>query len=294
VEILDDGLHLPARASGDLAAQDHRELVGLTDGAIGVQQALAQFVESGPPVKDQVVAVLDLGEEQPMPTAGLGAFPRGEERGEAGEPFLAAVRQVARRQRVGEFLEALRDPALQEGIATLLEVDAFRPEFVGQPVVLVQTEAGREGEIRAHADEHPAPAGIVHVEVVLHDPALRELEMPAIRGLVPVGNEDPRGFAGLEDDDHRVGRGAPEVGLDKFVAPPGGRVQEGHAPGARPVLNPVVELGGDVAPRIPGHELVLPVAVENPMTRSGCWNGWITALSRIRSKHRYPNRMLPW
>jgi hypothetical protein len=147
---------------------------------------------------------------------------------------------------------------------TLLEVDAFRPEFVGQPVVLVQTEAGREGEIRAHADEHPAPAGIVHVEVVLHDPALRELEMPAIRGLVPVGNEDPRGFAGLEDDDHRVGRGAPEVGLDKFVAPPGGRVQEGHAPGARPVLNPVVELGGDVAPRIPGHELVLPVAVEKP------------------------------
>jgi hypothetical protein len=126
VEILDDGRQLPVIAAGDPAPEDHRELVGLADGAIGVQPPLAKFVESGPPVKDQVVAVLNLGEEQPMPTAGLGAFPRGEERGEAGEPFLAAARQVARRQRVGEFLEALQDPALQEGIATLREVDAFR------------------------------------------------------------------------------------------------------------------------------------------------------------------------
>ena len=81
-------------------------LFGLADGAVGVEQTLAQLVECGPPMKDQVVAEFDLREEQPVLTAGLLALSLGEERGEAGQPFLAAARQILGGQGVGQFLEA--------------------------------------------------------------------------------------------------------------------------------------------------------------------------------------------
>jgi hypothetical protein len=48
---------------GDLAAEDDGDLVRLTDGAVGVEETVSQLVERGAPVKDQVVAVLDLREE---------------------------------------------------------------------------------------------------------------------------------------------------------------------------------------------------------------------------------------
>jgi hypothetical protein len=41
---------------GELATKDNRDLVGLADGAVGVEQTLAQLVEGGPPTKDQIVA----------------------------------------------------------------------------------------------------------------------------------------------------------------------------------------------------------------------------------------------
>jgi hypothetical protein len=52
----------------DLAAEDDGDLVRLADGAVGVEQTLTQLVERGAPVKDQVVAVLDLREEQAVLT----------------------------------------------------------------------------------------------------------------------------------------------------------------------------------------------------------------------------------
>lgn len=82
-------------------------------------------------MKDQVVAVLDLGEEQAMPASRLGPLPRGEEGREPGQPLIPAGAQVMRRQRVSEFLEALGGPALGDGIGTLLEVDALGSEPIG-------------------------------------------------------------------------------------------------------------------------------------------------------------------
>jgi len=91
VHVFDLGLKLAAVLLGDLAPEDDRDLVRLSDRAVGVEKALAQLVEGGSPMKDQVVAEFDLGEEQPMLTASLSAFSFAEERGEASEPFVAAA-----------------------------------------------------------------------------------------------------------------------------------------------------------------------------------------------------------
>jgi hypothetical protein len=41
--------------------------------------------------------------------------------------------------------------------------------------VLVEADPCREGEIRAHADEHWAPVLVVQIEVILIDPTLLTL-----------------------------------------------------------------------------------------------------------------------
>src|ERR1700724_2374375 len=77
----------------DLAAEDDGDLVRPTDGAVCVQQTLTQLVERGAPVKDQVVAVLDLREEQAVLTPRLFALSFGKERGEASQPFLTTFKR---------------------------------------------------------------------------------------------------------------------------------------------------------------------------------------------------------
>jgi hypothetical protein len=84
VEILDDGLPFAAVVLGHLATEDRGDRVGPSDGAIGVEQTLAEAVQSCTPAEDEVVAVLDLGKEQAMLATGLLAFALGEERGEGG------------------------------------------------------------------------------------------------------------------------------------------------------------------------------------------------------------------
>jgi len=66
VHVLDLGLQLAPIVPGDLAAEDDRDLVRLSDGSIGVKQAFAEHVECCTATKDEVVAELDLREEQPV------------------------------------------------------------------------------------------------------------------------------------------------------------------------------------------------------------------------------------
>ena len=82
-------------------------------------------------MEHQVVAELGLGEEQPMPATGLIALSRGEERRETGEPLLAAGNEVARAQRVGQFLQALGPGAPHERVRSLLKVDALLAHPIG-------------------------------------------------------------------------------------------------------------------------------------------------------------------
>src|SRR5258708_262629 len=76
-------------------------------------------------MEDEVVAIFDLREEQPMLAARMLALPCSEEGREVRQPLLATGHQIARGERVGEFLQAIGNCAFQEGIGGLLESDAF-------------------------------------------------------------------------------------------------------------------------------------------------------------------------
>jgi hypothetical protein len=64
LQILDDGLKFSLVLLGDLATEDHGDLLGLADGTIGIQQSLTELIHCGSPVKDQVVTVFNLREEE--------------------------------------------------------------------------------------------------------------------------------------------------------------------------------------------------------------------------------------
>ena len=60
VHVLDLGLQLASIVLGDLAAEDHRDLIRLSDGSIGVEKTLAELVQGRAATEDEVVAELDL------------------------------------------------------------------------------------------------------------------------------------------------------------------------------------------------------------------------------------------
>jgi hypothetical protein len=175
MQVLDFGLQLAAIELADLAAEDGGDLVRLADGAIGVEEPLAQLVEGGAAMEDQIVAELGLREEQSMPAAGFFPLRCGEERREAGKPLLAATDKIVRGQLIGEFLQPFGVGATHEGVRRLPEVDAFLAHPVGEPMMLVEADPRRERQVGTHAHEHATPLRIIDVEVVLNDPALGEL-----------------------------------------------------------------------------------------------------------------------
>src|SRR5438067_11670210 len=118
-----------------------------------------------------------------MLAACLSALSFAEERGEAGQPFLAAARQILGSQGIGQLLETLRCAAAQKSIRALLEIEVLLMHPLGQPVMLIETDPRRERQIRAHANKHPAPAPVVDIEVVLYHPAVGDLKVPPIHPL---------------------------------------------------------------------------------------------------------------
>jgi hypothetical protein len=85
-------------------------------------------------------------------------------------------------------------------------------------VVLIEAHSGSKRKVWAQADEHSSPAGIVEVEVVLDDPALRHLEVPTIILLVAVSDQYPAWLTGSEDGYDLVRLGLLEVRVDEIVA----------------------------------------------------------------------------
>jgi len=100
-------LQLTAIVLGDLAAKDDGDLVGLTDGAVGVQESLAQGIKGNAPMENEIIAILDLSKEQTMLTTGLFALLFREEGSEAVQPLATADQQIVRGQRIGEILKPL-------------------------------------------------------------------------------------------------------------------------------------------------------------------------------------------
>src|SRR6266576_1988912 len=104
---------------GDLAAKDHRDLLRLSDGSIGVEQTLTELVQGRTTAEDEVVAEFDLREEQSVSATGLFSLSCSEKGCEVRN------HQISRNERVGERLQAIGCRAFEEGIGELLESDAF-------------------------------------------------------------------------------------------------------------------------------------------------------------------------
>ena len=141
IKVFNDGLKLTGIGRGDFAAEDDGELVGLANGPVGIQQPFSQLVQGGTPPEDEIVAVLDLREEQAVLAAGLFAFFLGEERRQIGQPLLSALDQVVGGQGVGQFLQGFGIATAEESIAALAEADALFSQTQPQPVMLIQTNS---------------------------------------------------------------------------------------------------------------------------------------------------------
>ena len=90
VHVLDLGLQLSPMVLANPAAEDDCNLVGLSDCSICVEQPFTEIVQCRAATEDEVVAKLDLREEQPVLTAGLLPLFCSEEGGKATQPLLAA------------------------------------------------------------------------------------------------------------------------------------------------------------------------------------------------------------
>src|SRR3984893_8775022 len=122
IKIFNDGLQLSLVVFSDLATKDHGNFFRLADGAIGIQQSLAELIKCRPPVKDQVVAIFDLSKEEPVLTARFLTFAFFEEWSQTGKPFLPATQQVVGGQGICQFLKLVRMAAFEECIRALLKI----------------------------------------------------------------------------------------------------------------------------------------------------------------------------
>ena len=80
IQIFDDRLKLSLVVLCDLATEDGGDFAGLADRPVGIQQSLPELIQCGPAVKNEIVAILHLGEEEPVLAARFFAFAVFEER----------------------------------------------------------------------------------------------------------------------------------------------------------------------------------------------------------------------
>jgi hypothetical protein len=179
----------------------------------------------------------------------------------APEPLLPAAFEIARRERIGEGLEPDRVAAGQKHVPRLPEAYPLGLHPLGEPVMLIDAQPRGEGKVRTDADEHPAPLAIEQVEVVLDGPAPFVFQMPAV--VLADSDQDARGLAGFQNDDHVVRIGPPKVRVDEVVAPLlRRRVQHRHAPCRSAGRHPVLVLRRGIAEHRFTHGVALAVGVE--------------------------------
>ncbi len=145
--------------------------------------------------------------------------------------------------------------ASEERIGTLLKIDALAAHAVSQPMVLIEANARCKGQIGTDANKHATPVLVVNVKVILHDPTLRQLKVPAV--FCADGNHDPSWFPGFENDHYVIFLGVLKVRIDKVITPSLRGIQNGRAPFLAPVLDPVLKLLGDIAPAVASNPFAL-------------------------------------
>src|SRR6266446_10682712 len=150
--------------------------------------------------------------------------------------------------------------AFEESIGRLLKIDPFCAHPVGHPVMLVEADARCKGQIGTDSYEHPTPALVVDVEVVLHDPALRQLQMPTV--FSADRDHDPSRFPGFENHHDLIDLGVLKVWVDKVITPSLRCIQNGRAPFLATVLDPVLKLLGDIAQTVSRDSLALAIGIK--------------------------------
>ena len=162
----------------------------------------------------------------------------------------------------GELLEAFGLSASREGIGTLLEVDALLTHAVGQPMMLIEADAGGERQVGTDADKHPSPLPVVDIEVVLDDPAVGDLKVPSVRLAVADRRHDARWLTRFENDHDGIEVCAFEIWIDEVVAAAFRGVGNRYVALLRPPFQPALKLVGNVPQHVPAHRVKLPVGVE--------------------------------
>ena len=90
--------------ASDAPAEDQGEFVGLTNGAIGVEQPLLESIDGGATTEDQIVAKFYLCEKHSVLNPGVLSFLGGEKGGEMGQPFLCTGDQIVGREGIRKDL----------------------------------------------------------------------------------------------------------------------------------------------------------------------------------------------
>src|SRR5262252_1598526 len=172
--------------------------------------------------------------------------------------------QVTRSRGLSELASSCRRSGaahFKKALASCLNPTSFA-QAVGQPMVLVEADAGGERKVGADAHEHSSPVPVIDVKVVLNDPALRELEVPSVRELVADGSHDAGGFASFEDDHDCIGLGPFEIRVDEFVTTAFRRLHDRNVALGGPLVHPALKLVDDAAQGIPRHRVELAICVE--------------------------------
>ena len=160
-------------------------------------------------------------------------------------------------------------------------------------MMLIEADAGGERRIGTDADEHPPPLPVVDIEIILDDPAVGDLQMPAVRFTVAYCRHDARWFARLEDNHDSIRVCPFEIGIDKVIATTLRSLYHWDVALFRPLLQPALKLLGNVPEHMPAHRIKLPVGIEEADDAFGLLERLIKPFSRMRSKQRYCHRMLP-
>ena len=101
---------------------------------------------------------------------------------------------------------------------------------------------------------------VVNVKVILHDPTLRQLKVPAV--FCADGSHDPSWFPGFENDHYVIFLGVLKVRIDKVITPSLRGIQNGRAPFLAPVLDPVLKLLGDIAQAVASNPFALSIGIK--------------------------------
>ena len=130
--------------------------------------------------KIEIVAVLDLGEEQAVLTADFAAFRSVKKGVNTASHFWP---HCSRSRAVRESANSCSRSGSEHRRKALVHCWKSIPLLAhanGQPIMLVQADPSRERKIRTHAHEHGTPVLVVQIEVILIDPSLFEFQMRVI------------------------------------------------------------------------------------------------------------------